>query len=119
GVVGGGPGPGPDRLDGGDDGRGLLLGGRGPVRPGALERDGHAVGHRGTFPCLRLGSSSRFDRSISKPAITLRRVSAGSITSSTMPRSAAMYGLVKRSVYSSTSSARRASGSAAVARSRR
>ena len=37
--------------------------------------------------------------------MSLRRVSAGSITSSTKPRSAATYGLANRSVYSSTSSA--------------
>ena len=56
------------------------------------------------------GSSSRLERSISSPAISLMRVSAGSITSSTKPRSAATYGLAKRSVYSSTSSLRRATG---------
>ena len=37
----------------------------------------------GMFPCLRRGSSSRLVRSRSKPAISLARVSDGSITSST------------------------------------
>ena len=64
-----------------------------------------ATTYSGMLPCLRAGSSSRFVRSSSSPAISLTRVSAGSITSSTKPRSAATYGLAKRSVYSSTSSA--------------
>ena len=42
-----------------------------------------AVGHRGTFPCLRLGSSSRLVRRRSKLRDRTLRVSAGSITSST------------------------------------
>jgi hypothetical protein len=42
-----------------------------------------SVAYSGTLPCLRLGSSSRFDRSRSSPAMSLTRVSAGSITSST------------------------------------
>lgn len=58
---------------------------------GGLGRDGDArgVAHSGMFPCLRCGSSSRLDLSISRPAMTLMRVSAGSMTSSTKPRSAA------------------------------
>ena len=39
------------------------------------------------------------------------------MTSSTYPRSAAVYGLAKRSLYSAISSARRASGSAAFSSS--
>ena len=86
--------PRPGDLDGRHDGR-HLLGPRGretaPFAPGGdcrLRR--RRVAQSGTFPCLRLGSSSRFERSISKPAMTFLRVSAGSMTSSTMPRSAAM-----------------------------
>ena len=48
-----------------------------------------SIAYSGTLPCLRFGSSSRFDRSSSRPAMSLMRVSAGSITSSTKPRSAA------------------------------
>ena len=39
--------------------------------------------YSGTLPCLRLGRSSRLERSMSSPATSLARVSAGSITSST------------------------------------
>ena len=49
--------------------------------------------HSGTFPCLRFGSSSRFDARMSRLRQITRRVSAGEITSSMYPRSAAMYGL--------------------------
>ena len=45
--------------------------------------------HSGTLPCLRLGSSSRLDASMRRPATNFWRVSAGSITSSMYPRSAA------------------------------
>ena len=38
--------------------------------------------YSGTLPCLRFGSSSRFDRSMARPAMSFRRVSAGSMTSS-------------------------------------
>jgi hypothetical protein len=38
--------------------------------------------YSGTLPCLRLGSSSRLERSIASPVTSLTRVSAGSITSS-------------------------------------
>jgi hypothetical protein len=41
------------------------------------------VAYSGTLPCLRFGSSSRFERSRSSPAISFTRVSAGSMTSST------------------------------------
>ena len=51
------------------------------------------VRHSGTFPCLRFGSSSRFDARMSRLRQITRRVSAGEITSSMYPRSAAMYGL--------------------------
>ncbi len=61
-----------DELDRGHDGGGLLLG-----------RRGADLHYKGTLPCLRFGSSSRLVRSISRPAMSLIRVSAGSITSST------------------------------------
>lgn len=57
-----------------------------------------AANQSGTLPCLRCGRSSRFERNIRRPATTLRRVSAGSITSSMKPRSAATYGLAYFSV---------------------
>ncbi len=41
-----------------------------------------SASHRGTLPCLRRGSSSRLVDSIRRPATSLRRVSAGSMTSS-------------------------------------
>jgi len=48
--------------------------------------------HSGTLPCLRRGSSSRLVANIRRPATSFWRVSAGSITSSMYPRSAAAYG---------------------------
>ena len=56
---------------------------------------GHADGlaQRGTLPCLRCGSSPRFDASIARLRESTLRVSAGEMTSSTYPRSAAMYGV--------------------------
>jgi len=54
--------------------------------------------HSGMFPCLRRGSSSRLVRNIRRPATIFWRVSAGSITSSMYPRSAAAYGLAYFSV---------------------
>ena len=68
---------------------------------GGFRRDAHArrrITHNGMFPCLRCGSSSRLDLSISRPAMTFMRVSAGSMTSSMNPRSAATYGFANRSV---------------------
>jgi len=68
---------------------------------GWFGRNAHArrrIAHNGMFPCLRCGSSSRLDLSISRPAMTFMRVSAGSMTSSMNPRSAATYGLANRSV---------------------
>ncbi len=41
------------------------------------------VAHRGMFPCLRDGICSRFVRSIARDRTSTRRVSRGSITSST------------------------------------
>ena len=46
-------------------------------------RDRPRLHHRGMFPCLRRGSSSRFVLSMARPAMSLLRVSAGSMTSST------------------------------------
>ena len=62
---------------------------RSEARP-AAEPPAH---QSGMLPCLRRGSSSRLVRSMARPATTFWRVSAGSITSSTYPRSAAAYGL--------------------------
>src|SRR5262249_32048645 len=50
------------------------------------------VPHSGMFPCLRGGTCSRLVRSIRSDWIRRGRVSAGSITSSTNPRSAATKG---------------------------
>ena len=63
-----------------------------PPTPTPTSSAVHA-GHSGTFPCLRFGSSSRFDAKMSRLRQITRRVSAGEITSSMYPRSAAMYGL--------------------------
>jgi len=87
---------GPEHLDCSHDGHGFLI--------GRCSRTRHADrcvarhGHSGTFPCLRRGSSSRFVDSIRSPATSFRRVSAGSMTSSMYPRSAAAYGLAYFSV---------------------
>ncbi len=69
---------------------------RSPPRLGrsreSARRDGlKAVGvaHSGMFPCFRRGSSSRFEERRSRVRTMTRRVSAGSMTSSTYPRSAA------------------------------
>ena len=66
-----------ERGDGGQDG-GDLLGRR--VRRHRAEAGGH---QSGTFPCLRDGICSRFVRSIANDRARTRRVSRGSITSST------------------------------------
>ena len=62
-------------------------------RPGAARRsetrerarvfESERATQSGMLPCLRRGSSSRFERSIARPATIFWRVSAGSITSST------------------------------------
>ena len=63
--------------------------GPGRIDTGAMRRapaSGAAhtdAAHRGMFPCLRRGSSSRFVFSMARPAMSLLRVSAGSMTSST------------------------------------
>ena len=44
--------------------------------------DGDRACHSGTFPCLRLGSSSFFVRRNASPRVSILRVSAGSMTSS-------------------------------------
>jgi len=43
------------------------------------------------FPCLRFGAGSRFESAVSSAEISTGRVRRGSITSSTYPRSAAVY----------------------------
>ena len=51
---------------------------RRPLRPASAPPD-----HSGVLPCLRAGSCSRFVRSIASARASMRRVSRGSITSST------------------------------------
>src|SRR5438270_9773012 len=74
--------------------RSLFIGRR---RTGADARLG-TLRHSGMFPCLRGASVSRFVSSISSALMSRGRVSRGSITSSTYPRSAATYGLANFSV---------------------
>jgi len=50
--------------------------------------------YSGIFPCFLLGRCSTFVRCISSAAISLGRVSLGSIISSIYPRSAARYGCI-------------------------
>ena len=57
---------------------------------------GSGVGQSGLLPCLRPLNTSRLSTSASSAAAISRRVSAGSITASTSPRSAATYGLSSR-----------------------
>ncbi len=52
----------------------------------------------GMFPCFRFGFGSRFVSAVSSAEIKTGRVRRGSMTSSTYPRSAAVYGLAKRSL---------------------
>ena len=56
----------------------------------ARELEAAVVAHSGMFPCLRAGTVSRLVESIRSALIRRGRVSAGSITSSMNPRSAAM-----------------------------
>jgi len=56
------------------------------------------------LPCFFSGASERFPFSIVRSSISRARVSVGSITSSTKPRSAAVYGFANSSRYSSMSS---------------
>ena len=52
--------------------------------PASMTRSaGRASAHRGTFPCLRAGRRSFFVRSIVSASMSSRRVSRGSMTSST------------------------------------
>src|SRR5438552_8365276 len=57
-----------------------------------IETGRELVPHSGMFPCLRGGTCSRLVRSIRSDWIKRGRVSAGSITSSMKPRSAATNG---------------------------
>jgi hypothetical protein len=50
---------------------------------------GGGPGHWGGLPCLRIGRSACLVASIARPRTSTARVSAGSMTSSTRPRSAA------------------------------
>src|SRR5581483_4597771 len=90
---GGGRGPGPvlgvDDRQRGHDGRHLLGGGPG-WHAGQAAGGGRRRGHySGTFPCLRAGSFSCLLRSMASERHSTARVSPGSMTSSTYPRSAA------------------------------
>src|SRR3990172_9695278 len=71
------------------------------------------------LPCFLGGLRSRFVASSSNAPTTRGRVSLGSMTSSTYPRLAAMYGFANRAVYSSVSRRRSEAGSAAAAISSR
>ena len=53
------------------------------VASGEIDRSTGCAHQRGTFPCLRGGSFSFLDRSISSDSTSTRRVSRGSMTSST------------------------------------
>ena len=77
------------RLDRRDDGRDLLGCRVRRHRPqdgtahAARGRGCRGVAHRGTFPCLRCGNCSRLVRSMASERTSTRRVSRGSMTSST------------------------------------
>src|SRR5699024_6053977 len=87
----------------------------GTHREGVLGRRGGAGGplgaHSGMFPCFLVGSVSRLVRSARSARATSRRVSAGRITPSIQPRSAAVYGVANCSSYSASYRARAASTS--------
>jgi len=95
--------------------------------PGAVSPDlGATSSDSDASVAIRSGccrASSQVPPSASPSASSGRRsavrVSVGSITSSTKPRSAAVYGFANSSRYSSMSSCRRASGSSAAANSSR
>src|SRR4029453_8505718 len=80
---------------------------------GARELEAAGVAHSGMFPGFRAGTVSRLVESIRSALIRRGRVSAGSITSSMNPRSAAMYGVANLSWYCWISSARAVTGSSA------
>src|SRR5699024_5649423 len=68
--------------------------------------------HSGMFPCFLVGSVSRLVRSARSACATSRRVSAGRITPSIQPRSAAVYGAANCSSYSASDRARAAPSAA-------
>ena len=53
------------------------------VASGLIARRWTVIAYSGTLPCLRDGSCSRFVRSIASERASTRRVSRGSMTSST------------------------------------
>jgi hypothetical protein len=79
---------GPREQDRGECGQ---LGGvsRPGLDPDQRYRPGRLLRHCGGLPCLRDGSSVCLCRSMASERISTRRVSPGSMTSSTRPRSAA------------------------------
>lgn len=56
---------------------------------GVAPHDDHFPAHTGGLPCLALGNDARLVRSMASALANVDRVAAGSITSSTRPRSAA------------------------------
>ena len=56
----------------------------------ALRDLNHERVQRGMLPCLRFGAEALLERSMFSELMRIIRVSRGSITSSTIPRSAAM-----------------------------
>src|SRR5690606_8820623 len=68
-------------------------------------------GHSGMFPCFLAGRVSRLVRRARRARATWMRVSEGSMTASTQPRSAAAYGVANFSSNSDCSRARSASTS--------
>src|SRR5450755_817162 len=71
--------------------------------------------HSGIRPCFFGGRGSRLADRFSNARASLRRVSEGSMMSSTRPRAAETYGVENVSRYSCTSSAFLATGSSAAA----
>src|SRR5260370_881730 len=86
--------------------------------PRGRGRPPHTSHYSGIFPCFFAGFLSRFVPSISSAWISFLRVSLGTMTESTNPRSAATYGFAKRSRNSSIFSWRIWSRLAACSRSR-
>src|SRR5699024_4844000 len=87
---------------------------RGGCGAGGVGRGGGTVlagAHSGMFPCFLVGSVSRLVRRARSARATSRRVSAGRITPSIQPRSAAVYGVANCSSYSASKRVRAASTS--------
>ena len=61
-----------------------------------------STNHNGIFPCFLVGLHSRFERRIARARQSRRRLSVGSITSSSQPFLAATYGSPNLALYSAT-----------------